>query len=504
MSTGFNWDAPWLEQTVTPATPDAGKQKIYPKSDSVWYQLDATGAETPLGSGGSSSFVNLSLTGTAGAGFAELLAQASFPSAPAAAGARLTANASGYLSWVEKVGSDVFARTLAGVLTANRVYTLPDYNGTLATLAGVESLTNKKLGSLTTNGLVATGSGDGTLSAVTTSAGLAALVSDETGTGALVFGTAPTLTATPLTLAYDGSHSTALTVSSTGALTVTPQAGTNLNIALSTTGDFAVNTSQLYVDTSAAFVGVNTATPAEALHVLAVGTGAVRIDSATADATNKFGRFVTGHYTNAEESLLIISGVVVAASSTVLVGGGSSIYNTAMFLDFYTAADTTTLTGTRRLRIDASGHAAFGDGLITVSTARVLVQAEANTVKGLVVKGVASQTTLNIFEVQSDAAAVNFGVNNSGGLTVPATITAPGTTGNQTINKPAGRVNIAAAGTTITVTNSLVSANSMILVTIAKNDTTARIANVVAAAGSFVINIVATTAEVSIDFLVIA
>lgn len=50
-------------------------------------------------------------------------------------------------------------------------------------------------------------------------------------------------------------------LTSTGAITVTPNAGNNLNIALSTTGDLAVNTNHLYVDTSAANVGIGTATP---------------------------------------------------------------------------------------------------------------------------------------------------------------------------------------------------------------------------------------------------
>lgn len=44
---------------------------------------------------------------------------------------------------------------------------------------------------------------------------------------------------------------------SSGAMTLTPTAGSNLNVSLATTGDFAVNTNQLYVDTSAAFVGIN-------------------------------------------------------------------------------------------------------------------------------------------------------------------------------------------------------------------------------------------------------
>lgn len=86
---------------------------------------------------------------------------------------------------------------------------------------------------------------------------------------------------------------------------------------------------------------------------------------------------------------------------------------------------------------------------------------------------------------------------------VDQTITAGGTTGNRTIDKAAGTVNIAAAGTTVTVTCSLCTTSSTVHAVIRTNDATARIANVVPGAGSFVINIVAATAEVSIGFLVV-
>lgn len=54
---------------------------------------------------------------------------------------------------------------------------------------------------------------------------------------------------------------------STGALTVTPAAGSNLNVALSTTGDFAVNTNDLYVDTSTGNVGIGLTNPLGTLTV---------------------------------------------------------------------------------------------------------------------------------------------------------------------------------------------------------------------------------------------
>jgi hypothetical protein len=88
-------------------------------------------------------------------------------------------------------------------------------------------------------------------------------------------------------------------------------------------------------------------------------------------------------------------------------------------------------------------------------------------------------------------------------LSLSKTITAPATTGNQTINKAAGRVNIAAAGTTVVVTCSLVTANSIIIAVAATADATARVTNVVPAAGSFTINTVATTAETAFNFLIV-
>lgn len=105
-------------------------------------------------------------------------------------------------------------------------------------------------------------------------------------------------------------------------------------------------------------------------------------------------------------------------------------------------------------------------------------------------------------------AGYKFDVNGTarlqGAVNYNPTNTAAGTTGNQTINKASGTVNIAAAGTTVTVTNSLVTASSIVYAVIRTNDATATIKNVVPAAGSFVINLnAATTAETSIGFFVI-
>ena len=91
-----------------------------------------------------------------------------------------------------------------------------------------------------------------------------------------------------------------------------------------------------------------------------------------------------------------------------------------------------------------------------------------------------------------------------GNFILSKTITAAGTTTAQTINKPIGSVNFAAADASKVVTNSLVTVNSVILCTIGTNDATMKDCQVVAASGSFTIFAGAVpTAETCVNFIVI-
>lgn len=74
-----------------------------------------------------------------------------------------------------------------------------------------------------------------------------------------------------------------------------------------------------------------------------------------------------------------------------------------------------------------------------------------------------------------------------GGINLNKTVTAAGTTGAQTINNPTGSVNFAAAAASLVVTNSLVTANSVIQLTVGTNDATMKSAIAVAGTGSFTI-----------------
>lgn len=78
------------------------------------------------------------------------------------------------------------------------------------------------------------------------------------------------------------------------------------------------------------------------------------------------------------------------------------------------------------------------------------------------------------------------------------------TIGAVTINKASGRVRIAAAGTSVVVTNSLATVASHIFCNVSTNDATALGCRVQAAAGSFTIRTnVATTATTDIDFFIV-
>ncbi len=99
----------------------------------------------------------------------------------------------------------------------------------------------------------------------------------------------------------------------------------------------------------------------------------------------------------------------------------------------------------------------------------------------------------------------NFTIYHTGKEGFDATLTAGGTTGAQTINKPTGSVNFAASAQTLVVTNSLVTTSSLIFLTINTDDATAKSAIISAqSAGSFTIKLnVAATAETKVGFLVI-
>lgn len=89
-------------------------------------------------------------------------------------------------------------------------------------------------------------------------------------------------------------------------------------------------------------------------------------------------------------------------------------------------------------------------------------------------------------------------------LSVEGTITAGGTTGAQTINKPSGTVNFAAAASSLVVTNSLCTTSDRVLATVVTNDTTMKSVSCVTTNGAFTLTAnAAATAETAVYWVLI-
>lgn len=132
-------------------------------------------------------------------------------------------------------------------------------------------------------------------------------------------------------------------------------------------GDVVLGTVNSLTVSQAGVFGINTATPISTFGGLDISSGGLSLvvgaDSNALTRTNstqKFGRFASAHYTNAEEPLGLIVGNVNSSVGEIYIGGGTSIVNAATAIYFYTAANNTTVTGTERIRIDSAGLVGIG------------------------------------------------------------------------------------------------------------------------------------------------
>lgn len=301
-----------------------------------------------------------------------------------------------------------------------------------------------------------------------TSDNLAAAVTDETGSGALVFGTTPTLT-TPVinTVASVGGAWTAAATWTLPALTL----------------------------------GGTVSGGGQQLNNVIIGT-----------VTPLAGTFTT-----------------LTATSNIAVGSGiaSSVsFNVAKTITGSTTSVGVYQAGTVQSDVTAAAFS-FRSEIYTQATAFTLAAYTHYAAKGGTIGAGSAVTTQTGFHVISDltGATNNYGFRGSipaaagryncymdgtapnyfaGDMQFDKTVTAAGTTTPQTINKNAGAVNFAAADASKVVTNSLVTANSIIVATVATNDSTMKSVQVVAAAGSFTLYAnAAATAETRVNFLVI-
>ena len=195
---------------------------------------------------------------------------------------------------------------------------------------------------------------------------------------------------------------------------------------------------------------------------------------------------------------------------------GSS--NTGIFMSSHTSAEAGSL---KIGNVQASGGSNGGTPFSFVSTkglvfqntgvtpltphAFYFTQSGGSPTRDLLkLKAASDTTTGKILTLWNSSNNEMFAVDKDGKISLDATNTASGTTGNQTINKPAGTVNFAASTQSLTVTNSLVSANSIVLCVVRTNDTTAKNCAAIPSAGSVELRLNAnSTAETSVGFVVI-
>jgi excisionase family DNA binding protein len=133
-------------------------------------------------------------------------------------------------------------------------------------------------------------------------------------------------------------------------------------VMLNTSGSFplllgTVGAERMRIDTSGN-VGIGTTAPTHKLEIVG-GFGILQSNVAT-DATLKTSRIGVGHYTNAEEPFYWVTANGANGSNQLLLGGGTVLGNAATSIQFFTAANSITTTGTERMRIDSAGNVGIG------------------------------------------------------------------------------------------------------------------------------------------------
>jgi hypothetical protein len=160
-------------------------------------------------------------------------------------------------------------------------------------------------------------------------------------------------------------------------------AGTNSLPALTTTGDLNTGIFFPAADTiafteggveamridSSGRVGIGTSSPSSTNSGLDISSGGLSLivganlnSNARTNSTDKYSRIGSYHYTNAEEPVALLTSLSDSTNNFLTVGGGTNALNAATTIQFYTAANNTTTTGTERARITSDGYFRMAGG----------------------------------------------------------------------------------------------------------------------------------------------
>ncbi len=192
-------------------------------------------------------------------------------------------------------------------------------------------------------------------------------------------------------------------------------------------------------------IGIGTTTPGVKLDIIGGNGAQLRLRNTESDATSKNAYIQGGHFTNAEEDVTIAILNSLSTQNALRIGGGSSLQNAVTSIQFYTAANNTTTTGTERLRIASDGNVGIGTtsplALFSVGpSSQFQVDSSGNitTSGNLAVNGGDITSTSAIANLFSASSTVNIGANaGAGGVNLAGGsgstgCTVDGTTGNLT------------------------------------------------------------------------
>ena len=105
--------------------------------------------------------------------------------------------------------------------------------------------------------------------------------------------------------------------------------------------------------TNAGRVGIGTAAPASSLHIVG---GNLLIADGEADDAIKQGRIGSEHYDVDEEPFYYLYSIIQNGNNQINIGGGTSSGNAANLIKFYTAANSTTTSGTSVMTLDSNSR----------------------------------------------------------------------------------------------------------------------------------------------------